>query len=60
MPVKRSHLVGKPRRRLGVGLPLDEIGEKFAARIAFDVGEIGARHRAPSASRATAAMVGRL
>jgi hypothetical protein len=42
---QRGHLVGEPRRRLLVGLPLDEVGHKLALRVALDVGEIGARHR---------------
>ena len=42
---QRGHLVGKPCRRLLVGLPLDEIGDELALRVALDVGEIGACHR---------------
>ena len=40
-----GHLVGKPRRRLLVGLPLDQVGQEFALRIFFDVRKTGARDR---------------
>ena len=46
MPVSAATLSAS-RRCLLVGLSLDEIGEILRLCVAFDLGEIGARHRAP-------------